>query len=279
MMTNVENEVKFFCSYCQQDITKFSKTEKESHWALVHFSDQLSQFTDKNMCKLCNYKNDDEIKMRKHVGINHKKIYEFLSVVPPEVMTLVMKARFKKLYVANFTNKFAKHNPQSNDVQSSTNLNDGTIYKSRTIVTNTARHTDENNKFTVAAKENKDVENSSLLTSESVCSMTFENKVNLAQPPVHNLRKKPFACEEGNFSANGKDKLKVHQNVKRLKVGHQCSLCNKSHRSRWHMNNHMQSAHGDRICRICDRIFCNRRSLSKHLLSLSHRVKKGKPGS
>ena len=146
---------------------------------------------------------------------------------------------------------------------------------------NTARHTDKNIKDSAAVKENKNIKTSSFVTSQSVSSMTFKTKVNRTQPPipVQNIKEKPFACEECNFSANKKNSLKVHKNVKHLKTGHQCSLCNKTHRSRWHMNNHMQSAHGDRICRICDRIFCNRRYLSRLMLSLSHKVKKVMPGS
>jgi len=279
LMTNVDNKIKFFCKYCQQDITKFTKLEKESHWALVHFSEQLSQFiTDQKMCKLCKFKVDDEKDIIKHVGVIHKKIYDFLSVVPPKVMARVFKARQKNLCTGELRNNTTPNYSQSNVNHSSADLNARTTSESvGTCLPNTAQHAYEFNINSVAVKENKDVEKLTdlpAITNESVCSVSSRNQ---SRPSVFHRGEGPFSCDECNFSTPRSDKMIVHKNVKHLKIGHQCSVCSKPHGSRWHLNKHMQTAHGDRICRICDRIFSNRRSLSKHMLSLSHKARKGMP--
>jgi len=119
LMTNVDNHVKFFCSYCDLDITKFSKSDKESHWTVVHFSEQLFQFTEHQTCKLCHFKIDDKNELIRHVGVTHKIIYDLLSVVPPKVIAAILKMRLKKLQAAaNIVrpiNEIPKNN-QSNDV-------------------------------------------------------------------------------------------------------------------------------------------------------------------
>jgi len=278
-MTNVGNRVKFFCLYCQQDITKFSKMEKESHWALVHFSEQLSQFTtDRKMCKLCKFKVDDEKEIIKHVGVIHKKIYDFLSVVPPEVIAMVLKARLKNLRAGDFTNKSTQNYSQSNVNHSSTDLNYRTTFESvGTFLPNTVQHTYKYNiDCSVAVKENKDVEK--LNDSPSInneYALTCKNKGNQSQSSViHKI-----SSDGSNCLVARKDLMIVHQNVKHLKMSHQCSVCKKLHGSKWHLNKHMQTVHSDRICRICDRIFSHRRSLSRHMLSLSHKARKGMFGN
>jgi len=98
LMTNVENHVQFFCSFCEENITHFSKAEKESHWSVVHYSEQLLHFTQQKVCKLCNLKLPGLYDAVKHIGVSHKKIYEFINVLPPKVI-----ARFKRQVVQSVT--------------------------------------------------------------------------------------------------------------------------------------------------------------------------------
>jgi len=83
LMTTAGSSVRFFCSHCEEEITKYSKAEKEAHWAVAHFSDQLSQFITGQACNICNFQVDSVIELIKHVAITHKKIYSCLSGLPP----------------------------------------------------------------------------------------------------------------------------------------------------------------------------------------------------
>jgi len=110
LMTNVENHVQFFCSFCEENITHFSKAEKESHWSVVHYSEQLLQFTQQKVCKLCNLKLpglDDAVK---HIGVSHKKIYELINVLPTKVTASIIQARIKRQVFQSVTSRPAAGN-------------------------------------------------------------------------------------------------------------------------------------------------------------------------
>eukprot|EP00092_Neocalanus_flemingeri_P037504 GFUD01040838.1.p1 GENE.GFUD01040838.1~~GFUD01040838.1.p1 ORF type:complete len:875 (-),score=188.54 GFUD01040838.1:88-2712(-) len=91
VMTREQNCVRFFCSFCELEITKFSKEEKESHWTVVHLSTELSMFTNGLVCRICSRKVDSKAELIKHVGVDHKKVYHFLSVLPPTTVGTAQK--------------------------------------------------------------------------------------------------------------------------------------------------------------------------------------------
>jgi len=93
-----------------------------------------------------------------------------------------------------------------------------------------------------------------LYTSCNICNSSFTSPHSLRRHNrIHKGEKLflkgdgSFSCDECNFSTARKDKMIVHKNVKHLKIGHQCSVCKKPHGSRWHLNKHMQTAHGDMV--------------------------------
>eukprot|EP00092_Neocalanus_flemingeri_P090387 GFUD01114479.1.p1 GENE.GFUD01114479.1~~GFUD01114479.1.p1 ORF type:complete len:801 (-),score=174.10 GFUD01114479.1:18-2288(-) len=91
LMTREKDCVRFFCSFCELEITKFSKEEKENHWAVVHISTELSMFTNGLACRICSRKVDSKAELIKHVGVDHKKVYHFLSVLPPPTVGTAQK--------------------------------------------------------------------------------------------------------------------------------------------------------------------------------------------
>ena len=82
MMLKEKNCVRFFCSLCNLEITKFSKKEKETHWLSTHFSSELSRFTTGLVCSFCLHKADTRADLLIHVGVKHDKVYNFLPVLP-----------------------------------------------------------------------------------------------------------------------------------------------------------------------------------------------------
>ena len=74
--------MRFFCSLCNLEITKFSKKEKETHWLSTHFSSELSRFTTGLVCSFCLHKADTRADLLIHVGVKHDKVYNFLPVLP-----------------------------------------------------------------------------------------------------------------------------------------------------------------------------------------------------
>merc|ERR1719369_2723397 len=90
--------------------------------------------------------------------------------------------------------------------------------------------------------------------TSNICNSSTSSLQNLRRNSRIHKGEKPFlkgdrsfSCDECNFSTARKDKMIVHKNVKHLKIGHQCSVCGKPHGSRWHLNKHMQTAHGDMV--------------------------------
>ena len=110
LMSNVENHVQFFCSFCEENITHFSKAEKESHWSVVHYSEQLLNFTQQKVCKLCNLKLPGLNDAVKHIGVSHKKIYELINVLPSEETALIIQARINRQVVQSVSYRRASGN-------------------------------------------------------------------------------------------------------------------------------------------------------------------------
>jgi len=279
LMTNVDNLVKFFCSYCQQDITKFSKLEKESHWALVHFSEQLSQFTtDQKVCKLCKFKADDEIEITKHVGVTHKKIYDFLSVVPSKVMAMILKARLKNLCTGDFTQKNTPNYSQSNANHASMDLNGKATFESvGTFLPNsTVQHTHEFNIDVVAEKENKDVERLNLkldqdCNSEDEDDYVKENFKNQNQNHISQIEETnevltPKQIAKRIDTDTGKG---IGLKTVELKVGKiPCKICGKLVKNTNVLKQHVRFVHdrkgGEFPCDQCGKIMKSKGSLEYH---------------
>ena len=81
----------------------------------------------------------------------------------------------------------------------------------------------------------------------SECGKTFANRDKLKRHFAIHTGEKPYQCDECESKFTRKDKLDGHKNVKHnenyVKIGFECSVCNKAHGSKWHLNKHMERTH------------------------------------
>ena len=69
------------CDYCGVDMKPMSKLVKEAHWSTNDFHEALLRdYSGGESCKICNRAYQNESELAKHIGVEHKKVYEYMTL-------------------------------------------------------------------------------------------------------------------------------------------------------------------------------------------------------